>query len=78
MRIFKRVWSWFDDITGISAALGPLLKHPVPRARKSAWFYVLGSATLISFFLQIVTGIVLASGYVASSAAYDHWSSYRD
>ncbi|HEU0139146.1 MAG: cytochrome b N-terminal domain-containing protein [Bryobacteraceae bacterium] len=72
MRILKRVWNWFDDITGISAALGPLLKHPVPRARKSAWFYVLGSATLISFFLQIVTGIALASGYVASSGqAYD-------
>lgn len=67
MRILKRVWIWFDDITGVSALMGPLLDHPVPKARKSAWFYVLGSATLIAFLIQVVTGIALASGYVASS-----------
>ncbi|HEY9527416.1 MAG TPA: cytochrome b N-terminal domain-containing protein, partial [Anaerolineales bacterium] len=72
MRIVKHAWHWFDDITGISAIVVPLLKHPVPHARKSSWFYVLGSATLIAFFIQIVTGIALASGYVASSGqAYD-------
>lgn len=67
MRLLHRIWTWFDDVTGISALLGPLLSHPVPRARKSAWFYVLGSATLIAFLIQIATGIALASGYVASS-----------
>ena len=67
MRILKQAWNWFDDITGASALIGPLMKHPVPRARKSAWFYVLGSATLIAFLIQIVTGIALASGYVPSS-----------
>lgn len=67
MRILKHAWNWFDDITGISGLIGPLMKHPVPRARKSAWFYVLGSATLIAFLIQIVTGIALASGYVPSS-----------
>jgi len=72
MRILKRVWRWFDDITGISALLGPLFSHPVPHARKSAWLYVLGSATLTAFLIQIVTGIALASGYVPSSGqAYD-------
>lgn len=72
MRILKRAWNWFDDVTGTSALIGPLMKHPVPRARKSAWFYVLGSATLIAFLIQIVTGIALASGYVPSSGeAYD-------
>jgi len=67
MRFLKRVWVWFDDVTGISAMIMPLLDHPVPRARKSAWFYVLGSATLIVFLIQVVTGIALASSYVASS-----------
>lgn len=72
MRFLRRAWSWFDDVTGISAAIAPLLEHPVPRARKSAWLYVLGSATLVAFLIQIVTGISLASGYVASSGqAYD-------
>ncbi|HLJ15955.1 MAG TPA: cytochrome b N-terminal domain-containing protein [Bryobacteraceae bacterium] len=72
MRILTRLWKWFDDITGISPLLGPLFSHPVPRARKSAWFYVLGSATLTAFLIQIITGIALASGYVPSSGqAYD-------
>jgi ubiquinol-cytochrome c reductase cytochrome b subunit len=43
------------------------LEHRVPKARKSAWLYVLGSATLVAFLIQIVTGIALASGYVASA-----------
>jgi ubiquinol-cytochrome c reductase cytochrome b subunit len=44
------------------------MRHPVPHARRSAWFYVLGSSTLFVFILQIVTGIALASSYVASTA----------
>lgn len=66
--MWKRAWLWFDDLTGVSNWLKPLLYHRVPPARKSAWFYVLGSATLFVFILQIVTGIALSSGYVASSA----------
>jgi ubiquinol-cytochrome c reductase cytochrome b subunit len=68
VRILKQVWCWFDDVTGISAWLVPIMRHPVPHARRSAWFYVLGSATLFVFILQIVTGIALASSYVASTA----------
>lgn len=67
MRYLKRAWAWFDDVTGVTAALSPLLNHPVPKARGASWFYVLGSATLIAFLIQVVTGIALASGYVASS-----------
>ena len=67
MRMLKQVWCWFDDVTGISAWLVPIMRHPVPDARKSAWLYVLGSATLFVFILQIVTGIALASSYVAST-----------
>ncbi len=71
MRFLKQAWLWFDDLTGVSAILGPIMRHPVPRAGKSSWFYVLGSATLFVFLIQVVTGIALATGYVpASGQAY--------
>src|SRR6185437_6594911 len=65
--MLRRAWNWFDDLTGLTAMLRPLLLHPVPKARKAAWLYVLGSATLFVFLLQIVTGVALSSAYVASS-----------
>lgn len=65
--MLRRAWNWFDDLTGLSAMVRPLLFHPVPKARKAAWLYVLGSATLFVFLLQIVTGVALSSAYVASS-----------
>lgn len=69
--MLRRIWGWFDDLTGTSKWLAPLLRHPVPPAKRSAWFYVFGSATLFVFILQIVTGISLASAYVpASGEAY--------
>ncbi|WP_242392813.1 menaquinol-cytochrome c reductase cytochrome b/c subunit [Anaeromyxobacter oryzisoli] len=67
-----RAWRWFDELTGLSRGLGPILRHPVPPAGRSAWLYVLGSATLVAFLLQVVTGTALATGYVTSSGdAYD-------
>jgi ubiquinol-cytochrome c reductase cytochrome b subunit len=72
MQLWRRLWRWFDDITGLSAFLGPILYHRVPPTRKSSWFYVFGSATLIVFVVQIVTGISLSSSYVtASGQAYE-------
>jgi ubiquinol-cytochrome c reductase cytochrome b subunit len=72
MRALKRAWAWLDDISGISKALGPPLFHAVPRARKTRWFYVFGSATLAAFLLQVITGIALSSSYVTGSGqAYD-------
>ena len=65
--MWRRLWAWFDDLTGTSSWLKPLLQHPVPNAQRSAWFYVLGSATLIVFIMQIVTGISLSSSYIPSS-----------
>jgi ubiquinol-cytochrome c reductase cytochrome b subunit len=67
MGLFKRLWSWFDDLTGLSEWLVPLMVHPVPRAGKAAWFYVFGSATLCVFVLQVLSGAALASSYVTSS-----------
>ncbi len=61
-----RAWRWLDDLTGLSRVLGPIARHPVPPAGRSAWFYVLGSGTLIAFLVQVVTGTALATAYVTS------------
>src|ERR671939_297045 len=65
MIVLRRIWAWFDDRTGTSKLLGPILSHPVPPGAK--WSYVFGSATLFAFILQVVTGIALATAYVTSS-----------
>jgi ubiquinol-cytochrome c reductase cytochrome b subunit len=43
----------------------PMLVHPVPRG--SGWSYVFGSATLIAFIVQVITGIGLSTAYVTSA-----------
>jgi ubiquinol-cytochrome c reductase cytochrome b subunit len=66
----RNAWRWFDDRTGLSKILGPIARHPVPRG--VGWYYVLGSATLFVFILQVVTGIALSTAYVTSSGqAYE-------
>ncbi|MEO7034920.1 MAG: cytochrome b N-terminal domain-containing protein [Polyangiaceae bacterium] len=68
-RVLKAAWRWFDDRTGLSSAVAPLARHLVPR--DSRWWYVFGSATLIAFVVQVVTGVTLAFSYIASpSQAY--------
>jgi ubiquinol-cytochrome c reductase cytochrome b subunit len=62
-----RVAEWFEERLQLKKLLGPSMTHPVPRTSAS-WWYVFGSATLIIFMLQIVTGICLALVYVPSTA----------
>ena len=70
MNFLKGLWQEFDDRTGIVALWEQVGRHPVPA--KTGWWYVFGSATLLAFVLQIVTGIALATAYVPSAAhAYD-------
>ncbi|HEY7789540.1 MAG TPA: cytochrome b N-terminal domain-containing protein [Vicinamibacterales bacterium] len=72
MGVLRRTWAWIDDVTGLSASLGPILTHLVPRAQKTRWLYVFGSATLAVFIVQVGTGIALSSAYVTGSGqAYD-------
>jgi len=65
-----QILSWIDRHTGLVGAIRPLINHPVPPG--IGWYYVFGSATLVAFLIQVVTGIALASAYVVSSGqAYD-------
>lgn len=66
MQRLRRAWNWFDDRSGWSTIAAPVLKHPVPRG--AGWAYVFGSATLVAFLIQVVTGIALATAYVSSAA----------
>lgn len=70
MRAVRGLYRWLDERLGISSAILPLIEHPVPR--KVNWWYVLGSATLVAFIVQIITGVALAFSYVpAPNSAYE-------
>lgn len=72
-RLVRDAWKVFDDRTGTSKLLGPVLSHPVPSvAGWVGWSYALGSGVLFTFVLQVVTGIALASTYIPSTgSAYE-------
>jgi ubiquinol-cytochrome c reductase cytochrome b subunit len=57
----RTIIQWLDDRLGLSATVKPLAEHPVP---PTGWDYTLGSATLIAFIVQVVTGVALAFSYV--------------
>ncbi len=54
-------FDWLDMRLGIRSTFVPLLVHTSPRVN---WWYVFGSATLIAFVMQVVTGVALAFTYV--------------
>src|SRR5262249_14906938 len=68
--VIRVAYRWLDDRLGISSAIMPVVEHPVPRSIN--WWYVLGSATLVAFTVQVVTGVALAFSYVpAPNSAYE-------
>ena len=70
MGFLKRAYDWLDERLGIRQAIMPVVEHPVPRATN--WWYVFGSATLVAFTVQVVTGVALAFTYVpAPNSAYE-------
>jgi len=70
----SRIGEWFDRRLQLATPIREAAEHPVPRSTAS-WFYVFGSAALVMFVLQIVTGILLALSYVPSAA--EAWSTLQ-
>ena len=69
-RPLRRVFDWLDDRLGLRENVLPVIQHPVPR--NVNWWYVFGSATLVAFVVQVITGVALAFTYVpAPNSAYD-------
>src|SRR5438876_12330497 len=70
----RGVASWLGERFEFEDSVMAVLRHPVPREleRPVGWWYVLDSATLGIFVMQLVTGVGLAMTYVpAPNSAYD-------
>jgi ubiquinol-cytochrome c reductase cytochrome b subunit len=74
VRLISQVGDWLDQRLQLAAPIRETAEHPVPRSTAS-WFYVFGSAALVVFALQLVTGILLALIYVPSAA--EAWNSLQ-
>lgn len=64
--MLRKIAFWIDERLHVSKLFVSTAGHTVP-ASAGSWFYVFGSATLLCFVLQIVTGICLAFVYVPSA-----------
>jgi ubiquinol-cytochrome c reductase cytochrome b subunit len=65
---------WLDDRLHLSALYASTAGHEVPKSAGS-WFYVFGSATLLCFIIQVITGTMLAFVYVPSTN--EAWTSLQ-
>ena len=74
VRLIAQIGEWFDRRLQLAAPVREIAEHPVPRSTAS-WWYVFGSAALVVFLLQLVTGILLALIYVPSAG--EAWSSLQ-
>jgi ubiquinol-cytochrome c reductase cytochrome b subunit len=72
--MFARLGAWFDARLQLAAPIRDAVEHPVPR-NTASWWYVFGSAALVVFALQLVTGILLGLLYVPSAG--EAWSSLQ-
>ena len=74
MRLIQQIGEWLDARVQLAASLRETAEHPVPRDTAS-WFYVFGSAALVVFVMQILTGMLLAVIYVPSAG--EAWNSLQ-
>ena len=74
MNYLRNAAVWLDDRLHITALYASTAGHEVP-ASAGSWFYVFGSATLLCFVIQIVTGAILSFVYVPSTN--EAWTSLQ-
>ena len=74
MRWLDIIAKWLDQRMKIAAPLREMMQHPVPR-RSASWWYVFGSAALVLFGLQVITGILLALVYAPTAG--QAWNSLQ-
>jgi ubiquinol-cytochrome c reductase cytochrome b subunit len=74
MRLINKIGDWFDARLQVGTAIRETAQHAVP-SETASWFYVFGSAALVVFMLQVVTGILLALIYVPSAG--EAWNSLQ-
>jgi ubiquinol-cytochrome c reductase cytochrome b subunit len=68
--LLRRTLDVVEDRLGLVKLIAPIMSHPVPRGAR--WWYVFGSATMLAFIVQVLSGITLAFSYIASSSqAYE-------
>lgn len=67
------LYQWFDERLGVAKVWNALFARKVPHAKgPAAWLFTLGSATMLIFGVQFVTGTLLAMNYSPSpDHAYD-------
>jgi ubiquinol-cytochrome c reductase cytochrome b subunit len=66
MKTLKDLAVWLDDRLHITALWASSAGHEVP-ASSGSWWYVFGSATLLCFVIQVITGTCLAFVYIPST-----------
>jgi ubiquinol-cytochrome c reductase cytochrome b subunit len=66
MNWIRELAVWLDDRLHLTALYSSTAGHEVP-ASAGSWFYVFGSATLLCFVIQIITGSILAFVYIPST-----------
>ena len=74
MNSIARIGQWFHHRLPLADSILEMVQHPVPR-NTASWWYVFGSASIVVFVLQVVTGIMLALTYVPSAA--EAWTSLQ-
>src|ERR1700761_5783707 len=66
MNWLRKTAVWLDDRLHLTALYASTAGHEVP-ASAGSWFYVFGSATLLCFIIQVISGACLAFVYVPST-----------
>lgn len=66
MKTLRNIAVWLDERLHLTALYASTAGHEVP-ASAGSWFYVFGSATLLCFIIQIISGACLAFVYIPST-----------